>query len=244
MPRPAPTTLLRDDVYARIKRSVLTCELAPGAEMREQELAEGFGVSKSPVRDALHRLHMEGLIEVLPRKGYRVKTISLEDALELYEMRIILECACVERAARASSKSDLDALDVYRRGPDTHSQQEWIDYNREFHIAIASISGNNRLLGAAKDVIVAFDRLTSASVSQLQNVTTKGVAAFDEMDREHCEIIDALQARDAQAAMSIMQLHVQKSRTRFLESYNSPLRLGLNAAGRRRESGSQEKVGR
>ncbi len=244
MARPAPTTLLRDDIYDRLKQSVLTCEIAPGAEMREQELAEHFGVSKSPVRDALHRLHMEGLIEVLPRKGYRVKTISLEEALELYEMRIILECACAERAARASSKADLDALDIYRRGPDTHSQREWIDYNREFHIAIATICGNNRLLSATKAVIVSFDRLTSASVSQLQNTTTKGLAVFDEMDREHGEIIDALQARDAQTAVSMMQLHVQKSRTRFLESYNSPLRLSVNEAGRRKEGRSPEKVGR
>src|SRR5688500_16695365 len=109
MPRSVPTKLLRDDIYARIKEAVLSCEIAPGAGMREQELAAQFGVSKSPVRDALHRLQSEGLIEVLPRKGYRVKVISLEDALELYEMRIILECACTERMVRVASKSDLAA---------------------------------------------------------------------------------------------------------------------------------------
>jgi DNA-binding GntR family transcriptional regulator len=221
MPRSAPTKLLRDDIYARIKEAVLSCEIAPGAGMREQELAAQFGVSKSPVRDALHRLQSEGLIEVLPRKGYRVKVISLEDALELYEMRIILECACTERMVRVASKSDLAALETYKRGPNTKAQREWIDYNREFHIAIAGMCGNNRLFDATRDILQAFDRLTSTSLSQLESATTKGIAAFDKMDREHSEIIAALKERDAERAVRLMRTHVETSRTRFLESYTS-----------------------
>jgi DNA-binding GntR family transcriptional regulator len=220
MPRPEPSKLLRDDIYARIKEAVLSCEIAPGADMREQELAKRFGVSKSPVRDALHRLQTEGLIEVLPRKGYRVKEISLEDALELYEMRIILECACVERTVRAAS--DLAVLDLYKHEPATRNRREWIDHNREFHIVLATLCGNNRLLEATRDIILAFDRLTSASISQLQSATTKGLATFKEMDREHSAIIAALEERDAERAVRLMRSHIERSRTRFLESYNSP----------------------
>lgn len=208
MSRKAPSKLLRDDIYARIKQAVLSCEFAPGTGMREQELAQLFGVSKSPVRDALHRLHTEGLIEVLPRKGYRVKAISLEDALELYEMRIILECACVERTVRAASESDLALLDFYKRGPDTKAQREWIDYNREFHVAVAAMCGNNRLMHATRDTILAFDRLTSASLSQLQNATTQRLASFQEMDREHGEIITALEGRDAERGVALMRGNV------------------------------------
>ena len=109
----------------------------------------------------------------------------MRNALELYEMRIILECACTERMVRVASKSDLLALESYKRAPNTKDQRERIDYNREFHIAIAGMCGNNRLFDATRDILQAFDRLTSTSLSQLESATTKGIAAFDEMDREH-----------------------------------------------------------
>lgn len=245
MPHSAPTKLLRDEIYARIKEAVLSCEIAPGAGVREQELAAQFGVSKSPVRDALHRLQSEGLIEVLPRKGYRVKVISLEDALELYEMRIILECACTERLVRVASKSDLVALESYKRGPNTTAQREWIDYNRKFHIAIAGMCGSNRLFYATRDILQAFDRLTSTSISQLESATTKGIPAFEKMDREHREIIAALKERDTERAVRLMRMHIETSRTRFLESYASrprgdridlPLYRGRGSAARARGS--------
>jgi DNA-binding GntR family transcriptional regulator len=222
MDQAQPASLLREEVYGRIKRALLSCELMPGAEFRERDFAEQFGVSKSPVRDALLRLQSDGLIEVLPRKGYRVKSISLGDALELYEMRSILESACAERASRTASNSGLAALDVYRQGPNDHGVQEWIVYNRHFHLAVAELSGNNRLMEATHSVITAFDRLTYASVLQLESDKVHDIPALYKMDREHAEIITALQARNAKRAVSLVQAHVERSRTRFLESYSAP----------------------
>lgn len=220
--------LLRDDVYTRLKRAVLTCELAPGTFVREQELAAQFGVSKSPVRDALHRLETEGFVEVLPRKGYRVAAISLEDALELYEMRFILESASVERAARTASQADLLSLDSFRPGPPTRVAREWIDHNRRFHLAIATICGNNRLMFATREIVLAFDRLTSASLSELQGPPSQGGAAFEKMDQEHSEIIDAMQSRNAGRAVALMQAHIEASRSRFIANYNSPRKPAID----------------
>lgn len=222
MPQPTPRKLLRTDIYARIKEDVLSCKIPPGTEMRGQELANRFGVSISPVRDALHRLQTEGLIEVLPRKGYSVKKISLEDALELYEMRIILESACVERTVRAASDADLMALDSYNRVPANYSRREWIAHNREFHIFLTSLCGNNRLLSTTREVILAFDRLTFASISQLHGTGSRGLTALEAMDREHSDIITALKERDAELAVRLMRDHIERSRKRFVESYNSP----------------------
>ncbi len=224
MPRVAPRKLLRDDIYARIKEEVLSCKIPPGTEMRGQALADRFGVSVSPTRDALHRLQTEGLIEVLPNKGYYVREISLEDALELYEMRIILESACVERAARAALGAHLVTLASYDRGPTAGSRREWIKHNRNFHVFVASLCGNNRLLSTTREVILAFDRLTFASISQLHGVRSIGLTALQGMDREHGEIIAAMKVRDADLAARLMRAHIERSRTRFLESYNSPPR--------------------
>ena len=75
--------LLRDNVYENLRSDILTCRLAPGDDMREQELAERYSVSRQPVREALLRLEREHLVTVQPRQGYRVNPISLSDARDL-----------------------------------------------------------------------------------------------------------------------------------------------------------------
>ena len=75
--------LLRDNVYENLRTDILTCRLAPGDDMREQELAERYAVSRQPVREALLRLAREHLVTVQPRQGYRVNPISLSDARDL-----------------------------------------------------------------------------------------------------------------------------------------------------------------
>lgn len=221
MPSPAPRKLLRDDIYARIKQDVLSCELGPGTRINVKELADSFGVSLSPVRDALHRLETEKLIEVLPRQFYRVRTISLEDALELYEMRMVLECACVERTVRAASDDSLMTLDPYIHGPATATRREWTARNKEFHLRLASLCGNNRLIAATHEITLAFDRLTMASISQSYGAGDKASPGLSGLDDEHGQIIAALKARDAALALQLVRSHIDRSRMRFLESYNS-----------------------
>ena len=90
--------LLRDNVYESLRTDILTCRLAPGDDMREQELAERYAVSRQPVREALLRLEREHLVTVQPRQGYRVNPISLSDARDLLRFRFALEPACVAEA--------------------------------------------------------------------------------------------------------------------------------------------------
>ncbi len=90
--------LLRDNVYENLRSDILTCRLAPGDDMREQELAERYAVSRQPVREALLRLEREHLVTVQPRQGYRVNPISLADARDLLRFRFALEPACVAEA--------------------------------------------------------------------------------------------------------------------------------------------------
>jgi DNA-binding GntR family transcriptional regulator len=208
-----PAGLVREEIYERLRRDILSCTLRPGSQIREQALAEHHAVSKSPVRDALLRLQEQGLVEVLPRKGYRVKPVSLADAREMYEMRLLFERACITRAIDEATDEVLRALDRFRSAGDAQDRAAWIAYNREFHLALAEASGNTRLARAAREVIEQFDRLTYMSVAGYDKATW-----LQELADEHCAIIDAMQRRDKRQATALALAHVERSRERLLES--------------------------
>lgn len=217
-PEPSATTrLVRDGVYDRLREAILSCALAPGARIHEQALAAQYEVSKSPIRDALLRLQEQGLVEVLPRKGYRVRPISVADAVEMYEMRALLERACVARAIEHAADAQLRTLDAFRsvlRGIDLAS---WIAYNRRFHIAVAACCGNARLARSTIEVIEQFDRFTYMSVT---SVPSRG--GLQRFVGEHAAIIDAMQSRDKRAAQALVRAHVASSRKRTLEAIANP----------------------
>ena len=105
--------LLRDSIYSTIRRAILSLEFQPGQELREQVLAERYRVSRSPIRDALLRLEQEGFVTVLPRQGYRVNAISVQDVEAMYDLCLLLEPACAAGAAQADD-AVVATLDRFR----------------------------------------------------------------------------------------------------------------------------------
>ena len=210
-----PPGLIRDDVYDRIRAEILACVLKPGSLVQENDLALRYSVSKSPVRDAFLRLQEQGLVEVLPRKGYRIKPISVADAAEMYEMRAILERSCITRAIDHASDETLQGLDRFRKSGKTPDLPSWIAYNRAFHVAVVDAAGNARLARAAREIIEEFDRLTYVSIARFD---TGGLAA---LVGEHVALIDALQARDKRAALVTARSHVEDARDRLLDSLSN-----------------------
>ena len=208
--------LIRDGVYEKIRADILACVLAPGARVFENDLAKRYNVCKSPVRDALLRLQEQGLIEVLPRKGYLIRPISIGDAHDLYEMRLLLEKSCIRRACDNASDEGLASLDRFR-SVENGDLAHWVTYNRDFHRRIAELSGNGRMAKMAEEVIDQFDRLTFVGVS---NPPT--AAASEKFVAEHCEIIDALQARDRSKATSLINKHISKSQKRLFAVLENP----------------------
>lgn len=204
--------LTRVAVFNRLRAEILSCVLRPGTLIQERDLAERFQVSKSPIRDALLRLEEQSLIEVLPRRGYRVKAISVADARDLYEMRSILERECVSRAVDAATDDELQGLDRYRDLPESVDLNTWVDYNRRFHVALADACGNARLTRATRDVIEQFDRFTIMSVTHDKNSSLLAYVS------EHGELIDAIQRRDRRLAVTLIKSHIESSRRRMLES--------------------------
>ncbi len=207
--------LMRDDVYERIRAGILSCALKPGSLVQENDLALRYEVSKSPVRDALLRLQEQGLVDVLPRKGYRIKPVSVADAADMYEMRALFERACITRAIEHASDQVLRRLDRFRRSGKTPDLPSWITYNRAFHIAVAAAAGNARMTRAARDIIEEFDRITYMSMPHF--VLDNLPALVD----EHAQLIDAMQRRDKRAALAAARGHVDDARSRLTDTLST-----------------------
>ena len=200
--------LLRDNVYENLRSDILTCRLAPGDDVREQDLAERYAVSRQPVREALLRLEREHLVTVQPRQGYRVNPISLSDARDLLRFRLALEPACVAEAIENAPDGVLKALDEFRLFAGDH--ESFITYNRAFHSALAHASGNRRMATALCDLIGQADRLVRVSVANLRGHDPAQLVA------EHAALIDAMQRRHSRAASRIIKAHVAQTLKRVL----------------------------
>lgn len=200
--------LLRDNVYESLRSDILTCHFMPGDDMREQDLAERYSVSRQPVREALLRLEREHLVTVQPRQGYRVNPISLEDARDLLRFRLALEPACVAEAIEGASDGTLKTLDEFRRFEGSH--ENFIAYNRAFHSALAHASGNRRMAAALCDLIGQADRLVRVSVANLRGHDPAKLVA------EHVSLIEAMQQRDGRTASRIIKAHIAQTEKRVL----------------------------
>ncbi len=204
--------LLRDNIYRAIRSAILTCELQPGQELREQILAERYHVSRSPIRDSLLRLEYEHLVTVLPRQGYRVNPIAVSDVEDITGLRMLIEPACAAAAARR----DDDAVTILDRFRDYHDNEAvyntFLEYNCGFHRAVADLSGNPRMAAVMHDLLEQFDRLVRFSLPNYMQLDIHVVM------ENHRAIIDAIQAHDADRASQLARHHVEGGRARLLES--------------------------
>ena len=188
--------------YRRLLEEISRGERPPGARLRETDLAERLGISRTPVREAIRQLEADGLVDHIPRQGATIRVLDYSEVMELYEMRAVLEGTAARLAARAASDLELDELGVLNAelaaAPDARSAYE---LNRQFHMT---------LLDAAKN------RYLVKSVNALQKtLLIIGPSTLAESDRasqavrEHAELLEALKARDGTRAETCMRDHIE-----------------------------------
>ncbi len=202
------TPLLRESAYAQLRADILSCALPPGAEIREAELAARFQVSKSPVRDALMRLEREGLVISTPRQGYRVAPISVTDVQDMFQLRVALERACMERIVRNASDAQLETLEPFRQFDPAQWDDGFVGYNRSFHRTLAALGGNLRMQNHLIDLIDQMERAVRVSVSNIKKGNPESLVD------EHCQLIDALQQRKTRRAERVAEHHVSAAAKR------------------------------
>ncbi|WP_299752672.1 GntR family transcriptional regulator [uncultured Boseongicola sp.] len=203
--------LMRHRIFEELREDIMSCDLQPGEELREVALAEKYGVSKSPIRDALQRLEFEGLIEIAPRQGHRIAPISISDAHDILDLREILETAMARRIAADASIENLAALDDFRTA-DLSSLPEFARYNRNFHAKINELSGNRRHADTMRSLMDNYERLCIVSLSSRHQEANAMQSALD----DHNKIIDALQSRDGRAAARLCAKHIRKSHVQVM----------------------------
>lgn len=194
-----------DYAYAALREEIVSGRFAPGRRLREVELAERLGISRTPTRLALSRLENEGLIDLRPRVGLVVASLDAGATEELYEMRAALEGTAAAFAARHASARDLDLLHrlVAQEGALPDDAETRYRHNRVFHDALYGAARNRFLvksLNALHDAIA------------LVGPTTMAVAGRAEAaHREHGLIVEAIAARDPATADQRARDHVLRA---------------------------------
>lgn len=213
-PRVGHTRSLTEGIYGQLRSEILHCVLKPGAELTEAGLATRFNVSKTPVREALAALRLDGLVKIFPRRGYQVAPLTLGDINSLFDARTVIEVGAAELAAQRISDAEL--LELKRLAdvsydPDTdHTLSYFIDANREFHLAIARASTNERLVGMLERQISELERFFYLGAT-LRDVNT-------ETNNEHHQIVAVLSERNPEAARAIMIAHNNATRQGLVQA--------------------------
>jgi DNA-binding GntR family transcriptional regulator len=197
-----------DDIEARvsagIRRAILAGEYAPSQRLIEAELCAEFGASRSIVRVALQVLVNEGLVEIQRHKGARVRVITLPEALEIVEVRMMLEGLSASRAARfATDEDDIELREIIagmRKAVEATEILSYRDLNVQFHATIQRIAGNEtctRMLERLRGQVVRHQFAVSLQPGRL-------LISLD----QHEQIASAILARDPSAAELAMRCHL------------------------------------
>jgi DNA-binding GntR family transcriptional regulator len=202
-----------DAAYWTVKREIVECALPPGIEVSERELMERYGLSKAPLREALVRLGQEGLLRAIPRSGYQVTPITVQDVQDIFALRLLLEPAAARQAAGHVDKELLSELDaVCRVGyipGDRQSETAFLRTNREFHLTIAQAARNRRLAGLLGQLLEEMERLFHLGLA-VRNRTV-------EMQHEHRALVDALTRGDGDAAEATTIEQIESARRMVMD---------------------------
>jgi len=208
----ARETVLRQQVYEQIKRDIITCKLAPGEPLSENQFLDRFKVSKTPIREALTSLVQDGLVEYTPNRGFMVTTISVADIQEIFEARIFIEAELFRLAVKNISDAEIDVLEEQSRmNGDTKSPEyaeTFLESNRKFHVALAAAGRNSRLLGYYETLMNEAQRLFYMDISLHQKDFRWG--------HGHEGIIQALRSRDEAVGVTAIRDTLENARKRIL----------------------------
>lgn len=207
-------TSLAEKAYEQIKHDIITCLLEPGQKIVQSALAERYEVGTTPIREALHRLAQDKLVEPVARVGYIVSEVTIDDVREIFELRYVLETATARLAATRADQELLEEIHANAHFTYTHrdrdSYSEFLSRNGTFHLAIAEAAGNDRL---AEDIAQVLDELT-----RVFHLGLDIRDSAEEMTREHITLAEALCDRDADRASDIVQTQIARSQERILEA--------------------------
>ena len=196
---------LRDQVLDRLREDILSGELDAGTVLGEVALAESFGVSRGPIREALSRLASEGLVTIVPRRGAEVTRLTREEFLDAYQVREALETLAIRLAVPRLGDAELARLRQLHDEMVEHAErdevQAFFDANARFHQAFVEASGNRKLEEFYRLLLGQMGRYLARSLA-LRGTLERSVS-------EHQAILEAVEAGDAERAARLLAEHIE-----------------------------------
>ena len=205
---------LRDVLFNTLRQAILKGELKPGERLMEIALAEKLGVSRTPIREAMRKLELEGLVVMIPRRGAQVANITEKDLNDVLEVRIALENVAIEKACTRMSKEDMGRLWLaakeFERTMAEGNLVRLAEADVAFHEIIYRASDNKRLNQVLNNLR---EQIYRYRVEYLKEEETRNVLV-----KEHEELTKAIRQRDVKKAQEISFRHIENQRRAIIQS--------------------------
>lgn len=203
---------LNELAYRRFKQALVTLGYKPGEYLNTAQVMSELEFGRTPINQAIHRLANEGLLQIIPRKGVMVSPLSVDDALELIEVRLANEMLCMRLASARITQQQIARLTTINQQIETASHHRdrvrLMTLDHQFHQEIAQIAGNNMLLDILSVLHARSQRFWASTLSREGHIK--------EVIEEHRAIIAALASRDGNAAANAAQAHILSFRSALL----------------------------
>jgi DNA-binding GntR family transcriptional regulator len=209
-----------EDAYQQLKQAIRNGTLAPGARVREVEIADRFGISRTPAREAIRRLESEGLVSFVPRHGAVISKLDHQATMELYDLREILEGSAAGFAARHASSAEIEELEeLISAEPElADNPGQLADLNQLFHSALYR-AAHNRFLERA--LIGLRD-----SMMLMGGTSLKVKGRFEAAHAEHLAIVAAIAQRNVEDAERAARAHIRGAQRARLKLMRAELVAG------------------
>lgn len=200
-----------DAVREALRLAIRDGEFAPGFQLRQDELAERFGTSRIPVREALRQLETEGFVRILPNRGAVVSDLSVDEVVELLEIRIALECHALRLAIPAMGDADFEEATKILRAYDAEPNPEkWGAFNWTFHEMLYAPCHRPRLLTMIEANYGHVSRFTRTLVSR--------AAGKERPQREHYQLLDLCRENEVEKAVRLLREHIVQTQKNLKSS--------------------------
>lgn len=196
---------LRDVVFNTLREAILQGELIPGERLMEKQLAERLGVSRTPIREAIRKLELEGLIIMVPRKGAEVAKITEKDIKDVLEVRAVLEALAVKLACEKMDEEGIEELeklkDEFAEAARNKEVEVLIKKDVEFHDAIFNSTDNEKLIQIINNLREQIYRFRVKYIKKMDDYTA--------LVMEHEEIVNGIKNKDKKLAKEIAIRHIE-----------------------------------
>lgn len=204
---------LRELVFETLRDAIITGKLTPGERLMEIQLAEELGVSRTPVREAIRKLELEGFLVMVPRKGAYVAGISMKDVVDVFEVRAALEALAAGLAAERITEEELDQLErsivSISEVSDGGNLEVVVERDTGFHDIIYKASRNEKLVQFIINLKEQIQRFRATSLAQ----PGRTKMALE----EHKQIVEALSERNVELASELARQHIENAENSMLE---------------------------